>query len=87
MFENFCVLSSRVAAAGLQACIASPPAIAPWQLRLVEVKLPTFNSATTRVRKIEVVDEDVDFRRARLVTRNGESCDEVVFVHLMQGLW
>ena len=48
--------------------------------------LPTFNSATTRVGKIEVVDEDVDFRRARLVTRNGESCDEVVLVHLMQGL-
>ena len=48
--------------------------------------LPTFNSSTTRVRKIEVVDEDVDFRRARLVTRNGESCNEVVLAHLTQGL-
>ena len=52
----------------------------------LRLKLPTFNSATTLVRKIEIVDEDVDFRRARLVTRNGESCDEVVLVNLMQGL-
>ena len=37
--------------------------IGPWN---PPTFLPTFNSATTRVRKIEVVDEDVDFRRARL---------------------
>ena len=50
----------------------------------------TASGSTTLVRvakpKIEIVDEHVDFRRARLVTRNGESCDEVVLVNLMQGL-